>query len=54
MSNVQKELAIFKKFGFEIPPVGVKYLAAKPEGIKKLDRKVSIHPVRIAFQSLKE
>jgi uncharacterized protein (DUF169 family) len=38
MSNIQKELAIFKKFNFEIPPVGVKFLAAKPEGIKKLDR----------------
>jgi uncharacterized protein (DUF169 family) len=38
MSNIQKELAIFKKFNFEIPPVGVKFLAVKPEGIKKLDR----------------
>jgi uncharacterized protein (DUF169 family) len=38
MSNIQKELAIFKKFDFEIPPVGVKFLAVKPEGIKKLDR----------------
>jgi uncharacterized protein (DUF169 family) len=38
MSNIQKELAIFKKFDFEIPPVGVKFLAAKPEGIKKLDQ----------------
>jgi len=38
MSNVPEELAIFKKFGFEIPPVGVKYLAAKPEGLEKLDQ----------------
>ena len=38
MSNVQKELAIFGKFGFEIPPVGVKYLATKPEGLEKLDQ----------------
>jgi uncharacterized protein (DUF169 family) len=38
MSNIQKELAIFKKFDFKIPPVGVKFLAAKPEGIKKLDK----------------
>ncbi len=38
MSNVKDELAIFNKFGFEIPPVGVKFLAAKPEGIKKLDK----------------
>jgi uncharacterized protein (DUF169 family) len=38
MSTVQKDLAIFKKFNFEIPPVGVKFLAAKPKGIKKLDK----------------
>jgi len=38
MSNVKDELAVFKKFGFEIPPVGVKFLAAKPKGIKKLDK----------------
>jgi len=38
MSNLQKELAIFKKFDFEIPPVGVKFLVTKPEGIKKLDQ----------------
>jgi uncharacterized protein (DUF169 family) len=38
MSNVPKELAIFKKFGFEIPPVGVKYLATEPEGLEKLEQ----------------
>jgi len=38
MSTIQKDLAIFKKFNFEIPPVGVKFLAAKPRGIKKLDK----------------
>jgi len=38
MSTIQKDLAIFEKFNFEIPPVGVKYLAAKPEGLKKLDK----------------
>jgi uncharacterized protein (DUF169 family) len=38
MSNVHKELAVFSKFGFEIPPVGVKYLAAKPEGLEKMDK----------------
>jgi uncharacterized protein (DUF169 family) len=38
MSTVQKDLAIFKKFNFEIPPVGVKFLAAKPKGIDKLDK----------------
>jgi uncharacterized protein (DUF169 family) len=38
MSKVKDELAIFNKFDFEIPPVGVKFLAAKPKGIKKLDK----------------
>ena len=38
MSTIQKELAIFEKFNFERPPVGVKFLAAKPEGLKKLDK----------------
>jgi uncharacterized protein (DUF169 family) len=38
MSKVKDELAIFKKFNFEIPPVGVKFLAARPKGIKKLDK----------------
>jgi uncharacterized protein (DUF169 family) len=38
MSTIQKDLAIFKKFNFKIPPVGVKFLAAKPEGLKKLDK----------------
>ncbi|MEJ2725012.1 MAG: DUF169 domain-containing protein [Deltaproteobacteria bacterium] len=38
MSNVQKDLTIFRKFDFEIPPIGVKYLAIKPEGLEKLDK----------------
>jgi uncharacterized protein (DUF169 family) len=38
MSTIQKDLAIFKKFNFEIPPVGVKFLAVKPKGIGKLDK----------------
>jgi uncharacterized protein (DUF169 family) len=38
VSNIQKELTIFKKFDFKIPPVGIKFLAAKPEGIRKLDK----------------
>lgn len=38
MSTIQKDLEIFKKFNFKIPPVGVKFLAAKPEGLKELDQ----------------
>ena len=33
-----RDLSIFKKFNFERPPVGVKYLLNKPKGIKKLDK----------------
>ena len=32
------DLSIFKKFNFERPPVGIKYLLNKPKGIKKLDK----------------
>jgi uncharacterized protein (DUF169 family) len=33
-----RDLSIFKKFKFERPPVGVKFLLNKPAGIKKLDK----------------
>jgi uncharacterized protein (DUF169 family) len=36
------ELSIFKKFNFERPPVGIKYLLNKPKGIKKLDKTLAI------------
>jgi uncharacterized protein (DUF169 family) len=32
------DLSIFKKFKFERPPVGVKFLLNKPKGIAKLDK----------------
>lgn len=32
------DLSVFKKFNFERPPVGIKYLLNKPKGIKKLDK----------------
>ncbi len=38
MSSIQQDLSIFKKFNFEIPPVGVKFLPNRPDGIKKLDK----------------
>jgi len=31
-----RDLSVFKKFNFERPPVGIKYLLNKPKGIKKL------------------
>jgi uncharacterized protein (DUF169 family) len=36
MDSIQRELSIFKEFNFERPPVGVKYLFNKPEGIARL------------------
>jgi uncharacterized protein (DUF169 family) len=35
MSPVPKELAVLEKFEFERPPVGVKFLANRPKGLKK-------------------
>jgi uncharacterized protein (DUF169 family) len=33
------ELSVFKKFNFERPPVGIKYLLNRPKGVKKLEGK---------------
>ena len=41
MSSIQQDLSVFKKFNFEIPPVGVKFLLNKPDGIEKLDKNVA-------------
>ncbi len=38
MSSDQQDLSIFKKFNFDRPPVGVKFLPDKPDGIEKLDK----------------
>jgi uncharacterized protein (DUF169 family) len=38
MSSVQKDLAVFGKFNFTRPPVGIRFSPDKPEGIKKLDK----------------
>ena len=38
MSSIQQDLSIFNKFNFERPPVGVKFLPNKPDGIKGLDK----------------
>ncbi len=35
MSQTPEELAIFKKFDFERPPVGVKFLATRPQGLER-------------------
>ena len=42
MSTIQQELSIFDEFDFENPPVGVKFLFQKPEGIKRLDKQLAL------------
>ena len=42
MRPLQTDLSIFKKFNFEKPPVGVKYLFHKPEGIEHLDKSLAL------------
>lgn len=37
MNPLSLDLSIFNKFSFELPPVGVKFLLDKPEGINRLD-----------------
>jgi hypothetical protein len=34
------DVSIYRRFDFENPPVGVKFLFDKPEGIERLDKKV--------------
>ena len=41
MRPLQTDLSIFNKFRFEKPPVGVKFLYFKPEGIQQLDKKLA-------------
>jgi uncharacterized protein (DUF169 family) len=42
MRPLQTDLTIFKKFNFEKPPVGVRYLFSRPEGIEKLDKSLAL------------
>ena len=38
MKTLTQDLSIFKKFDFERPPIGVKFLLTKPDGIPQLDK----------------
>src|SRR4030042_3264803 len=40
MRPLQTDLSVYNKFDFEKPPVGVKFLFDKPEGIARLDKKL--------------
>jgi uncharacterized protein (DUF169 family) len=42
MRPLQTDLSIWKKFNFEKPPVGIKFLFEKPEGIELLDKKLAL------------
>ena len=42
MKPLQTDLSIYSQFNFEKPPVGVKYLFHKPEGIKQLDKSLAL------------
>jgi uncharacterized protein (DUF169 family) len=38
MSPVKRDLSVFNRFNFERPPVGVKFLFNRPEGIERLGK----------------
>ena len=42
MRSLTQDLSIYNKFNFERPPVGVKFLLNKPEGIEHLDKSLSL------------
>ena len=41
MRPLQTDLSIFGKFNFEKPPVGIKFLLDRPEGINQLDKSLA-------------
>jgi uncharacterized protein (DUF169 family) len=52
MRPLETDLSIFKKFKFEKPPVGVKFLFARPEEVKQLDKNAPLcEMVKVAQQS---
>ena len=42
MKPLKTDLSIYNKFNFDRPPVGVKYLLEKPEGISQLDKRLAL------------
>ncbi len=61
MKPLTTDLSIYKKFNFEYSPVGVKFLFAKPEGFKQLDKELPLcemvmeaHRKKEAFYITKE
>jgi uncharacterized protein (DUF169 family) len=41
MRPLQTDLSIYNKFNFEKPPVAVRFLPTRPEGIEQLDKEIS-------------
>jgi uncharacterized protein (DUF169 family) len=42
MSSTTQDLSIFNKFNFKMPPIGIKFLLFKPDGIRKLEKKLAL------------
>jgi uncharacterized protein (DUF169 family) len=42
VSSTTPDLSIFKKFKFNLKPIGIKFLLFKPDGIRKLNKKLAI------------
>jgi len=42
MSPLQTDLSIYQKFNFEKPPIGIKFLFRKPEGIERLNKNMPL------------
>jgi len=42
MKPLQTDFSVYSRFNFEKPPVGVKYLFHKPEGIEPLDKSLAL------------
>jgi uncharacterized protein (DUF169 family) len=42
MRPLRQDLSIFDRFNFERPPIGIKFLFHRPEGIEQLDKKLGL------------
>ena len=50
MTQATQDYSILKKFDFERPPVGVKFLNVKPKGLKKLDKVMDLCEMLVVAQ----
>ena len=42
MSSRQRDYSVFDRFNFTRKPVGIKYIAVKPDGIKRITKKINL------------